>query len=50
MKVVSRGSPKRVVGVAVKVVRIVSGLKWELTVEMDHFSIATLKVRGKYSS
>lgn len=47
-KVVSRGSPKRVVGVTVSLVRMVSRLKLELTV--DHFSITTLKVRGKSSS
>lgn len=50
VKVVSRGSLKTVVGAAVSLVRMVSGLKWELTVAVDHFSITTLKVRGKSSS
>jgi len=50
VKIVSHGSPKRVVGAAVSLVRMVSGPKWELTVEVDHFSITTLKMRGKSSS
>ena len=50
MEVVSRGCPGRVVGVAVSLVRMVSGPKWDLTVEVDHFGITTLKVRGKSSS
>lgn len=50
MKVVSRGPPKRVVGAVVSLVRMVSGPKWELTVEVDHFGITILKVRGKSRS
>lgn len=50
VNVVSHGSIKRVVGAAVSLVRMVSGLKWELTVAVDHFSITALKVRGKSSS
>lgn len=50
MKVVSRGPPKRLVGAAVSLVRMVSGPKWELTVEVHHFGITVLEVRGKSSS